>query len=327
MKVCFLILHYNEIELTKKAVKSILDMNSICMGDREIVIVDNCSPNNTGVEIVNTYGAQAGNDKEPKDYRVVLSGDDSSKVNLHIILNTENGGFSKGNNVGYTYIKNHIDCDFIVALNNDITFPQKDFVKILYEVYEKEENGFYLAGPDVYTPHIRSHISPLSKKVRDKEDTIAKIATLDELISSYESGFTPAMYFRYIQEKYQDTAILKFYNKIRSNSQYSGATPFDKVAYGCVLNGACIIVDRRYIEENDVLFEEKTFLYAEEDFITLRLIKQGKTIRYCPELVADHVGQGSAGFNRVTYRQFNQKNADNHRKIKKAFETYLKEFE
>lgn len=327
MKTVFLILHYNEIELTCKAVDSILAISEVTEGDREIVIVDNCSPNGSGKELGLQYfaGRMNAQFESLTCYESVISDEAGCKIPIHLILNTENGGFSKGNNIGYRYIKEKIKADFIVALNNDITFPQKDFTKRLADIYEKEADGFYLAGPDVYTPHIRSHISPLFAGVRGLADTDKRIEAADAGIKEFESGGSFTLYTRYIQEKYQSSPLLKIYNKLRSGSQYDGATAHDKVAYNCVLNGACLIVDKRYIEENEFLFDEKTFLYAEEDFITLRLVKQGKTIRYCPELIVDHVGQGSSGYKNVGFKEFCNKNANSYKKIREAFLIYREE--
>lgn len=303
MKVCFLILHYNEIKLTDRAVQSILAMNG-SNEDKPIVIVDNCSPNGSGEELLKMY---------------------SDKKNIKVILNKENGGFAKGNNIGYKYIRENLDVDFVVALNNDISFPQKDFMEILYRVYngESEERRFYLAGPDVWTPNIRSHISPLDAKYKDEADVKKRFDLISQNIETYRCHFDFKTYTRFIQDKYQGKAILNLYNKLRKG-EYDGATPHDEVSYDCVLNGACLIFDRRYVEEYDYLFAEETFLYAEEDFLTYRLIKDEKPIRYCPELKVDHVGQGSSGFGGMAYRRYCEKNIQTQERCRESFEKYLK---
>lgn len=302
MKVAFLILHYNEIALTQKAIESIKNMK----GDRSVVVVDNCSPNGSGKRLVDIYGASKHDyNSQPNDNKTVaFYSSRLEDVDLHIILNQENGGFSKGNNLGYRYIKQNLDVDFVVALNNDISFPQSDFIEVLDGIYTNDR--FYLAGPDVYTPHIRSHISPIAKNVRGVKEIDSMIKINNDRISQAGYGLSLSTLFRYIQEKYQNTKILQFYNRLRK-SQYSAALPYNEVAYGCVLNGACLIFDSRYVDEYDVLFEEKTFLYAEEDFLTFRLSKDEKVIRYCPELKVDHVGEGSAGYTKMNYSRYIEK--------------------
>lgn len=308
MKICFLILHYNEVELTKRAVKSIAEMD-IKPEERPIVIVDNCSPNGSGKELISLYGEEG----------------KSSGNNIHVILNTENGGFAKGNNLGYRYIKDKLDVDFVVALNNDITFSQKDFAKILEEIYANEpiEKRFYLAGPDVWTPNIRSHISPLDIKYKDEGDVLRRFDFVSQACGIYNKKFDFTTFIRYIQDKYQGTKLLNLYNRIR-REEYDGASSHDEVAYNCVLNGACLIFDKRYIYEYDYLFDEATFLYAEEDFLTYRLVKKEEPIRYCPELKVDHVGQGSSGFSKMSYRDYCRKCITTQQRVKESFEKYLK---
>ena len=317
MKVAFLILHYNEIMLTQKAIESIIKMK----GDRCIVIVDNCSPNGSGKRLVDRYCSNQ-NDHNSQHYGNEATEIYSTRfedVDLHIILNQENGGFSKGNNLGYRYIKKYLNVDFIVALNNDISFPQRDFIYILDDIYKKDI--FYLAGPDVFTPHIRSHISPIAPKVRGEKEIDAMIEINNDRVSQTGYWLSFSTFFRYVQEKYQNTKILKLYNRIRK-SQYSAALPFDEVAHGCVLNGACLIFDSRYIAEYDVLFDEMTFLYAEEDFLTYRLSTGGKEIRYCPELKVDHVGEGSAGYTKMNYSKYIEKIKKTSAVVNDALLTY-----
>ena len=50
--VCFVILHYMALEETIQCVESIL--NNI-EGDKKVIVVDNCSPNNTGADLEKRY--------------------------------------------------------------------------------------------------------------------------------------------------------------------------------------------------------------------------------------------------------------------------------
>lgn len=52
-----------------------------------IIIVDNCSPNGSGKQLEKMY---------------------SKCINITVIINEENQGFAKGNNLGYQYIKENI---------------------------------------------------------------------------------------------------------------------------------------------------------------------------------------------------------------------------
>lgn len=306
MRFGFIILHYNNIELTKKAIESVRALEK---GIHEVVtvVVDNASPNKTGAVLKDEYKSTDG---------------------VNTVLLGENTGFSKGNNEGFRFLKNlpGEDFDFVIALNNDITFPQSDFLQRLITVYESSEPKFYVAGPDVYTPHIRSHISPLYKGLRGVKEAKDAIAVLEKINDDFKRGMTFANYTRFLQEKYQGTAVLKLYNKCR-RGEYDAASDHSKPLYDCVLNGACLIFDKRFVQENDFLFEEKTFLYVEEDFLLRRVLKAKKSTRYCPELIVDHVGQGSSGFGGMSYKDYVKKNISTNERCINSWNIYIDSIE
>lgn len=302
MRFGFIILHYNSIELTHKAIESVRSLES-SNHVVDIVVVDNGSPNGTGKILADEY-------------------ESTEKVN--VLLSGENTGFSRGNNIGYSYLKNlpGEDFDFVIALNNDITFPQKDFLRRLITVYDNSEPKFFVAGPDVYTPHIRSHISPLYTHVRGRKEALEAIEVLRKVNEDFSKGRTFANYTRFLQEKYQGTSILKLYNSLRS-SRYDAAADHSKPLYDCVLNGACLIFDKRFVAQNDFLFEEKTFLYVEEDFLLRRVLEAKMCTRYCPELIVDHVGQGSSGFRGMSYSAYVKKNISTNEKCINSWNIYI----
>ena len=76
--LAFVILHYNTMKETTDCICSI---EKNIDGDKyNIVVVDNASPNGSGIQLEERY-------KENK--------------RVHVILNSENQGFAKGNNLGY----------------------------------------------------------------------------------------------------------------------------------------------------------------------------------------------------------------------------------
>ena len=123
-KIGFLILHYIGIEETTKCVESII--KRIDNQDYEIIIVDNASPNDSGLELKAMYKGQ---DK------------------IHVIINEKNLGFSGGNNVGFEFAKKNLKCDFIVMTNNDTYLVQDDFFEKILVEYEKSK--FAVLGPKI----------------------------------------------------------------------------------------------------------------------------------------------------------------------------------
>ena len=135
VKVAFIILHYQAIEMTIKCINSLYEIFD--MSENFIVVVDNASPNKSGNELVNKY----------------------INNNIKIIISPENLGFAKGNNIGYSYCTKELDFDFLIIMNNDIIISQKDFIEKIYKLYE--QNHFDILGPDIYNPNLNYHQNPL----------------------------------------------------------------------------------------------------------------------------------------------------------------------
>lgn len=136
-RIGFVILHYNVIEETIKCVESIQSLERY--EDIFIVLVDNASPNNSGVLLKNMYA----NDKQ-----------------IDVILREHNDGFSRGNNEGCAFAITKWNPDFLVVANNDVIFTQLDFCQRIENEYAKEK--FAILGPDIYNPNRRIHQNPLS---------------------------------------------------------------------------------------------------------------------------------------------------------------------
>ena len=102
--ICYVILHYQDINITKKSVYSLLKSTV----DSKIIIVDNCSPNGSGV---------------------TLERELSNEERVTVILNPHNDGFARGNNLGYKFAKEEYNPDIIVVMNNDIIISDSMFEK------------------------------------------------------------------------------------------------------------------------------------------------------------------------------------------------------
>lgn len=104
------ILNYRTWEKTLSCVESIYNTY---LGAKEIVIVDNQSPNDSFLQLKNKY-----NTNEYKDVTVIQT--------------EKNGGFSYGNNFGFDYIVKHFpDITKIVITNNDIIFKETTIEKLV----------------------------------------------------------------------------------------------------------------------------------------------------------------------------------------------------
>ena len=132
--VGYVVLHYQNIDITKRCVTSLRNISQ----ESIIAIVDNCSPNHSGIELLNIY---------------------KNDENIIVFLNTENLGFAKGNNIGFKYLKDNYELDTIVVMNNDIIIEDPEFENIIQNFMT--ENNVDVCGPDMVTPK-NNHQNPLS---------------------------------------------------------------------------------------------------------------------------------------------------------------------
>lgn len=143
--ICFVILHYNTMEDTQNCIESVRKLEG--QPQIRIMVVDNASPNGTGMLLANAYAQ-----------------DDQ----VHVFCREENDGFSHGNNAGCRLALEMWEPDFLVVANNDVLFAQKEFACKICEIYEEE--GFAVMGPDIYAPLTGFHQSPISEKTPRRKD-------------------------------------------------------------------------------------------------------------------------------------------------------------
>ncbi len=192
---CFVILHYNTIEDTRRCVESVKELDG--QEDIRIVIVDNGSPNKTGKLLSDSYA------------------DDTDTA---VILRPSNGGFSAGNNEGCQYAIRRWQPDFLVVANNDIVFEQKDFVTILKKEYAKKP--YAVLGPDIYVPDKEIHQSPLSVDLPTKRQ-VNRTIFLNRLMLFLYPLVYPVM--RKYYAALSDAATSKQYDREQENVCLMGA--------------------------------------------------------------------------------------------------------
>lgn len=95
------VLNYNDAKTTTDFLKEIQFMNSI----DKIVVVDNCSTDNSYVQL-----------KEFENEKI------------HVVQSEKNGGYGYGNNIGIDYLKNLVD--YIIVANPDVVFEESVVLKM-----------------------------------------------------------------------------------------------------------------------------------------------------------------------------------------------------
>ena len=245
-KFCFVILHYNTINDTKKCIESILNLDGSV--EAGIWVLDNGSQNGSGEQLIELY-------KYFEQVSIV-----QSKVNL---------GFSKGNNEAYSLAKQIYDPEYMIVCNSDIEFKQKNTLKLIDEIYI--ETQFQVFGPDIYIPNVKFHANPLAKDAISVEVIQNRIAEnekkLSHIKSSYWIEFVSSLKIRCI------ATVRALLHKERR--------PEPRL-YNVVLQGACYVFSRDYIEKQNKIFFPLNSFYFEEYFVFAECKRKGYKIVYDP---------------------------------------------
>ena len=260
------ILHYKTVEITRKCIEI---LEKVFTGN--IVIVDNGSNDGSG-------------EKLRKEY---------SNVNhVHVILLEKNLGFSKGNNVGYMFLKRK-GCDFIIMLNNDAFIFQKDFFKCIIKEYEK--NRFDIMGP----------------MILDAEQNVVNSYPQKPIHTTVASTYMGQamciikwlLSFVGLDRKTEQIVLQK--------QQQQGNLQATQRYENVLISGCCLIFAKGYIDKFDGL-NQSTFLYLEEEILFARAKKCNLKIVYCPEIKVIHIGEASTakvlGNNKRKQRRFRYRN-------------------
>lgn len=224
--VSFVILHYKNITDTIECIESINKLKDNY--EKSIIVVDN-----------NTLSKE-----EAKEL---------SKYTKDLILNDKNLGFANGNDLGCELAIKKYKPDFLCVINNDTVINQKDFVKRIYDSYEK--TNFDIMGPKIITNDGDS-VNPFYA-YQTIEEIDERIKYSEKLIKIYSNSFLRFMLKIYMRIKH----IFKKPKKLENgeNSQ------LDVALHGCAL-----IFSKKYYKKYKDVFYKGTFLYHEEEFLDYR---------------------------------------------------------
>ena len=136
VKVSFVILHYCQANVTIDCIESLLCL----IGEKQIVVVDNASPNGSGKMLEEKY---------------------RNNGIVHVVLNSENMGFASGNNVGYAYAKEKLGAKVIIVINNDTLIKDELFLEKLLSSTVLDH--YQIVAPDIITLN-GSHQNPFALK-------------------------------------------------------------------------------------------------------------------------------------------------------------------
>lgn len=244
----FVILHYQTVDDTIKCVDSIY--NVIDYPDVNIVVVDNASPNNSGIIIKAHY---------------------EEKRNFFFIQNAANIGFAKGNNVGFAYAKHTLKSDFIAIINNDTYIEQAEFISNIVDCYNKKP--FHILGPDIISVKDKRHQNP-------RVETLSEAPVIRKFIRRYSlmyilSIFNLDLKAESLKKKFIPGSNLP--SAVKDENTFNFEEEMDNVK----LHGSAVVYSPDFITKYEFGFYPDTFIYCEESILNFIVKRDNlKTIYY-----------------------------------------------
>lgn len=250
----FVVLHYNTIDETNLCVESIREN---CIGsDYEVIVVDNASPNKTGLNLKEKY--------EKID-------------NINVILLDENIGFANGNNIGVNRAK-ECGCDFVCCLNNDVLLLDSKFCEKMEEAYA--EYGSAIIGPRIILNH--GTIQNIRGPLKQKEDYIEELRWLNK---EYSYLIENNRFYISFKDRIKDiipNSILNWWKNIKHKNENK------TIIENIVLHGCCVVFTPSFLKKCSG-FDSRTFLYHEEELLFLMAKKNNLKTLYWPIVEVRHL--------------------------------------
>lgn len=182
---------------------------------------------------------------------------------LHILKSKTNLGFSGGQNLGIKYALEN-SADYILILNNDVITDKNLTVELLKTFEVKKDCG--LVSPKIY--FAKGHEF---HKNRYEDKDLGKV-------------------FWYAGGRMDWQNIIGF---------HKGVDEIDKGQYQALeetdFTSGCAMMVKKEVFKNIGLFDEKYFLYYEDNDLNQRAKKQGYKSYYQPDAILWHLNAGSTG--------------------------------
>lgn len=237
----FVILHYKNLNDTLEAIASIRKNTS---KKNKIIVVDNASLNSNDAKVL-------------------------SKRCDELIINSENLGFAKANNIGCKKAIEKYSPDFLCVINNDILICQKHFDEKIRRLYE--ETSFDILGPKILTDG------------GDSVNPFPVYQTDDEVIHAIKNAKMWIHIYRNPQLRY----LYRFYKKIKPSKKQVFQNG-KKRTFQVGLHGCALVFSKKYYQKYADVFYPDTFLYHEEEFLYERAKRDQLIMMYDPEIEVFH---------------------------------------
>lgn len=249
------ILNYNNYQITLQCLEYLYthyDQN-----DLNVVIIENGSLNDSLSKIKEFFEVRK------FKYSATSQGEklntNTSKIN--IISITENIGYARGNNVGINFLY-QCEVDYIMILTNDIMLVENIIPQLILAIEKYPDVGL---------------ISPLLRK-NDKSidlNCCRKLPTTMQLLLNNLLFLN----IRYFKQKFRKKYILLQNPELLNN----------ELVYCDLTSGSCMLGKTETWRKING-FDEKTYLYYEEDILFHKLKNIGLKMAILPKHYAIHLG-------------------------------------
>lgn len=204
--------------------------------------------------------------------RIEINAEDYKKLNLFIVFNEKNTGFSGGMNTGIKYALGK-GADYVLIHNND-TLVKEDFLEKLFDFMEKD-TAIGIASPKIYfAKGYEFH------KNRYKNEDLGKVIW-------YAGG------------------VMDWQNVI---GNHNGVDEVDHGQFDTSMETdfatGCSMIVRKEVFEKVGMFDEKYFLYYEDNDLCQRAKKQGFKNFYISSSIIWHKNAGSTGGSGSTLQDY-----------------------
>lgn len=182
---------------------------------------------------------------------------------IDTIRTEANIGFTGGNNLGMSHAVKFYNPDYFLLLNSDTTVTPS-FLKHLYLGIQGEDRG--IATSKIYFEAGKEfHHQSYKKSQKGKVIWFAG-GTIDW------------------------TNLMAFHRGVDEVDRGQ----FDQLATTDFATGCCMLIKREVIEKIGIL-DKRYFLYLEDVDFSIRAIKKGYSLVFCPQAVIFHKNAGSSG--------------------------------
>jgi GT2 family glycosyltransferase len=272
-RYAFIILHYQALEITAACVDSILGLENSAQAS--VMVVDNASPNGSGKALQTRYAG------EPR---------------VTVLLRAANDGYSRANNEGYQSVMQQEKPEFVIVANNDVEFPQPDFLAKIEEIYR--QYNFAVLGPDTLKTATGEHQNPVRRQPMSLAQIEHELAK-DAKKRKHLNGLCAAKQLKnaIVGEKLNER--IKQYVHRRTRGDFDPAEVYENV---CIF-GACQIFSRNYTALRKKLYDPETFFYYEEDILAKYCIDHGLKVMYHPGVKVNHLESASTA---IAHRKLKQ---------------------